>query len=119
MTGRRSSSPSSAWSRTPFALITVERTPRYGLLKAIGASSGALIGGVAAQAVVITLIASAIGAGLAVLLDLLIPAGAVPFQLTAGRILSSSLIMLIAAVVGSAFSLRRVLRIDPASAIGA
>lgn len=102
-----------------FALITVERTPLYGLLKAIGASSRTLIGGVVAQAVVITLLASIVGAGLALLLDLLIPAGAIPFQLTAARILSSSLIMLIAAVVGSAFSLRRVLRIDPASAIGA
>lgn len=102
-----------------FALITVERTSLYGLLKAIGASSSTLIQGVVAQAVVITLIASVLGAGLALVLDLLIPPGAIPFQLSLGRLLTSTLIMLIAAVIGSAFSLRRVLRIDPASAIGA
>lgn len=102
-----------------FALITVERTPLYGLLKAIGGSSRTLIGGVVAQAIVITLLASAVGALLALALDALIPAGAIPFRLTVGRIVASTLVMLVAAVVGSAFSLRRVLRVDPASAIGA
>ena len=35
-----------------------------------------------------------------------------------GRILLSVLLLLVAAVLGCSFSLRRVLRIDPASAIG-
>jgi putative ABC transport system permease protein len=43
-----------------FALITVERTPLYGILKAIGASSSTLFGGVLLQAVVLALFASAI-----------------------------------------------------------
>ena len=45
-----------------FALITVERTALYGVLKAIGARSRTLFAGVVLQAVVVTLIASAIGA---------------------------------------------------------
>jgi putative ABC transport system permease protein len=101
-----------------FALLTVERTALYGVLKAVGATSRSLFGGVVLQAVVVTLVASAIGATLAVVLDLAVPPGGIPYTLLPARVLSSVVFLLIAAVVGCAFSLRRVLRIDPASAIG-
>lgn len=101
-----------------FALITVERTALYGILKAVGASGATLFGGVVAQAVVVTALASGIGIAGSLLLDRFIPAGSIPFEATTGRLVSSALLMLVAAVIGCAFSLRRVLRIDPASAIG-
>ena len=101
-----------------FALLTVERTGLYGVLKAIGARSRTLFAGVIVQAVLVTLIACAIGAALAVALDLAIPAGAIPFALTPARVVSSVAFLLLASVIGCAFSLRRVLRIDPAAAIG-
>lgn len=101
-----------------FALLTVERTSLYGVLKALGASSGSLFAGVVVQAVVVTAVASAIGAGLALLLDVLVPPGGIPYTLLPARVISSVVLLLVAAVVGCAFSLRRVLRIDPASAIG-
>src|SRR5690606_11920166 len=44
-----------------FALITVERTALYGLLKAIGGSGRTLFAGVVLQAVAVTLVAAAIG----------------------------------------------------------
>ncbi len=71
-----------------------------------------------AQAVVVTLIASVIGGALAVALDLLVPPGSIPYILLPSRVISSIVFLLVAAIVGCAFSLRRVLRIDPASAIG-
>jgi putative ABC transport system permease protein len=101
-----------------FALLTVERTGLYGVLKAIGASSRTLFAGVVLQAVIVTVFATAGGAVLALLLAAIIPPGSIPFAISAGRIVSSSLFLLLAAVVGCVFSLRRVLRIDPASAIG-
>lgn len=101
-----------------FALLTVERTAMYGVLKALGASSRTLFGGVLLQAVVVTAIASLIGTAIAVALDLAIPPGAIPYELTPVRVASSVVFLLVAAVLGCAFSLRRVLRIDPASAIG-
>lgn len=101
-----------------FALLTVERTGLYGVLKAIGATSGTLFRGVMLQAVVVTAIAAAIGSLLAVGLDLLIPPGTIPYTLLPARVVSSVVFLLVAAIVGCAFSLRRVLRIDPASAIG-
>jgi putative ABC transport system permease protein len=70
------------------------------------------------QAVVVTAIAAAIGSLLAVGLDVLIPPGTIPYTLLPTRVVSSVVFLLVAAIVGCAFSLRRVLRIDPASAIG-
>ncbi len=101
-----------------FALLTVERVPLYGVLKAVGARSSTIFGGLLTQAVTVTLIAVVIAGGLSLALDALIPPGSVPVDVTAGRILYSALLLLGAAVIGCAFSLRRVLRIDPASAIG-
>ncbi len=101
-----------------FVLLTVERTSMYGVLKAIGARTRTLIAGVVLQAVVVTLIACAIGAALGLVLDAVVPVGSIPFTLGVGRILSSVVLLLVAACLGSAFSLRRVLKIDPAEAIG-
>ena len=101
-----------------FALLTVERVGLYGMLKAIGARSRTLLGGVVAQAVIVAVIAAAIGTGFAVLLDALVPPGAIPYQLLLSRVAISSVALVLASIVGSAFSLRRVLRVDPASAIG-
>ena len=101
-----------------FALITVERTALYGVLKALGASSGTLFAGVLLQALVVTAIASAIGAAASLALDAAIPAGSIPFTASAGRLLSSVAYLAVAALIGCAFSLRRVLSVDPASAIG-
>ncbi len=101
-----------------FALLTVERSALYGMLKAIGARSRTIFAGLVAQAVVVTLIAAII-AGLAVIaLDLLIPPGSIPLYISASRIITSIVLLLFAAVVGCAFSLRRVLGVDPASALG-
>jgi len=101
-----------------FALLTVERTALYGVLKAIGARSRTIFGGLLAQATAVTLVASAIAAVFVVVLDLLIPPAAIPLHVSPGRIGFSVVLLLIAAVIGSAFSLRRVLRVDPASALG-
>lgn len=101
-----------------FALLTVERTALYGVLKALGASSAALFAGVLLQAVVVTVVAAAVGAAAALALDAAIPAGSLPFVATPARLLSSAAFLLVAAVVGCSFSLRRVLQVDPAAAIG-
>jgi putative ABC transport system permease protein len=101
-----------------FALLTVERTALYGVLKALGARSSTIFAGLVAQAVVVTTIAASIAGLLLVLLDRLIPPGSIPLLVTPARVGVSLVLLLIAAVLGCSFSLRRVLRIDPASAIG-
>ncbi len=101
-----------------FALLTVERTSLYGVLKALGAKSSTIFAGLVAQAVVVTSIAAVIAGTLVVVLDLLLPPGSIPLLITPGRIILSTVLLLVAAVLGCSFSLRRVLRVDPASAIG-
>ena len=101
-----------------FALLTVERTALYGVLKAVGATSRTIFAGLVVQAIVVTLVAATIAGVAVVILDLIIPPGSIPLFISAGRIITSLVLLLVAAVLGSAFSLRRVLRIDPASALG-
>jgi len=101
-----------------FALLTVERTSLYGVLKALGAKSSTIFAGLVAQAVVLTAIASMIAGTSVVALQLLLPPGSIPLSISPGRIILSTVLLLVAAVLGCSFSLRRVLRVDPASAIG-
>lgn len=101
-----------------FALLTVERTGLYGVLAALGARARTLFAGVILQALVVTSLACAISATLLIVANFAIPPGSIPLDVTSGRLISSTVLLLIAAVAGCAFSLRRILRIDPASAIG-
>lgn len=101
-----------------FALLTVERTGLYGVLKALGASSTTIFAGVLLQALIVTAVATAVGIAASLALDALIPPGSIPFAVTPSRLATSTVSLLAAAVIGCAFSLRRVLRVDPAAAIG-
>ncbi|MEN9646153.1 MAG: hypothetical protein RL238_2822 [Actinomycetota bacterium] len=100
-----------------FSLLTLERLGLYGVLKAIGASTRQLFFGVVLQAVIVAAISFVIGALLALAAAAALPA-AVPLQLTPARFVSTFIGLLVAAVLGSAVSLRKVLKVDPASAIG-
>lgn len=99
-----------------FALVTIERAALYAVLKAIGASSGQLLAGVVVQALVVAAVALAVGMGLTYLLSLAVPPG-VPVQFEASRAGQVVVGVLLAAVLGSAVSLRRVIKVDPADAI--
>lgn len=101
-----------------FALLTVERQGLYAVLKAFGGSSRLLVSGVIAQAVVIALVAFAIGALLTFALAQVLPPE-VPAEFQSGRIVFTLLAVTVAAVIGGLVSLRRITKIDPAAAISA
>ena len=63
-------------------------------------------------------VAAVVATGFAVALDVFLPPGAIHYQLLPSRVVISVVALLFAAILGSTFSLRRVLRVDPASAIG-
>jgi putative ABC transport system permease protein len=102
-----------------FALLTAERAPLYGVLKAVGARTGTLLAGVVAQALVLAAIGSALALAAAAAFDAAVPPDGVPFQLTLRAVALALAALLGAAVAGAALSVRRVARIDPARAIGA
>ncbi len=100
-----------------FALITLERVDLYAVLKAMGARTGTLMAGISAQAIGVSLAALALGVGLSLLFVGLLPAD-LPVRIVPSRLLQISVGILATALLGSLFTLRRVLRIDPAEAIG-
>ncbi len=100
-----------------FALLTLERVGMYAVFKAMGASSRQIFTQVATQAVVIALLSFVIGALLALGASFGIPPE-VPLQLTTGRAAEVLVGLIVMSAAGSALSLRRVVRVDPASAIG-
>ena len=100
-----------------FTLITLERVDLYAVLKALGARTGDLLAGISAQAVGVSLVALLLGFGLSVAFVGLLPAE-LPVRLVPARLLQTAIGVMLSALLGSLFTLRRVLRIDPAEAIG-
>lgn len=101
-----------------FALLTLERLGLYSVLKAFGGSSWTLAAGVVVQAVVVAAGAFVLGGLLTYGLLQIVPDG-IPLQLEPSRALFTLASVTVAAVFGALVSLRRIIRIDPASAIGA
>jgi putative ABC transport system permease protein len=101
-----------------FALVTLERTGLYAVLKAVGTPDRALVLGVVVQSAAVALGAFAVGGLLTALLAQLIPPG-VPVQFTPGRAAFVAAGLVVTALAGGLVSLRRIVRIDPAAAIGA
>jgi putative ABC transport system permease protein len=100
-----------------FTLITLERVDLYAVLKALGARTGYLVAGISAQAIGVSLVALVLGLGLSMAFVGLLPAE-LPVRLVPGRLLQTGVGVLLSALIGSLFTLRRVLNIDPAEAIG-
>ena len=100
-----------------FALITLERIGLYAVLKAVGAGTKDLMAGISAQAVCVSVVALVLGFGLSLIFINVLPAG-LPVRLVPSRLAQIAVGVILTAIIGSLFSLRRVLRIDPAEAIG-
>lgn len=101
-----------------FALLTLERIGIFAVLKAIGASSRQLVVGLATQALVVSAAAFAIGLAVTFVFSLAIPPQ-VPLQLTVSRAAFVAVGVLLMSLIGGAISLRRIVKVDPASVIGA
>jgi len=100
-----------------FALLTLERTGLYSVLKALGASTRQIFGGVLAQALVVALVSFVVGGAVMAGLTLLVP-DEVPVALLPARAFQVAIGLVVMSAIGATVSLRRVLRVDPASAIG-
>ncbi|MFI0432354.1 MAG: ABC transporter permease [Candidatus Nanopelagicales bacterium] len=100
-----------------FALLVLEKRELFAALKALGASTGRLGRGVILQAIIASALGVVIGTILARLFDLIIPAG-VPTLFRTQTLVTIAIFTMVAGVVGALFSLRRIAKIDPATAIG-
>ena len=100
-----------------FALLTLERIGLYSMLKAVGASSRQIFAGVVVQAVAVAGVSFLFGGVLMWLLTLVLPAE-IPVALVPARAVQIAVGLIVMSALGAAVSLRRVVRVDPASAIG-
>lgn len=98
------------------SFVTLERAPLYAVLKALGMSSRQLFTGVVTQVLLMTFAAAAIA--LAVTWGLTHVPLEVPTTMRPARFVETLVALGVTSVVGSVLSLRRVVRVDPASAIG-
>ena len=100
-----------------FALITLEKRSQFAILKAIGSSNRFLLEGLVVQALIATMAGYALGFGLSRLLALVLPS-TVPVAFLPSTALSLFLATFAMGALGGLFSFRRIVRIDPASALG-
>jgi len=98
------------------SFVTLERTPLYAVLKALGASSQQLFTGVLVQALAIALVAVEAAVILTIVLSAYLPID-FPTSIRMSRVITTTVGLALTAALGSALSLRRVVGIDPASAI--
>ncbi|WP_108665891.1 ABC transporter permease [Euzebya rosea] len=100
-----------------FALIVLERVGLYAVLKALGAGTRDLLTGLAVQAVAISAVALVAGIVVAFAFTGLLPAD-LPIRILPARVGLIAGGTVLTALLGSLLTLRRIVRIDPASAIG-
>ena len=100
-----------------FALVVLEKRELFAALKALGASTRSLGGGVVLQAVGACVTAVIVGALAARGLGLVLP-GDIPFLFRAETLVYSAALTITAGAIGAVLSMRRISRIDPATALG-
>jgi putative ABC transport system permease protein len=100
-----------------FALVVLEKRELFAALKALGASSAKLGSGVVLQALGATISAVIIGAVAARAVGLILPDD-IPFLFRPETLVVSGILTVLAGVLGAVLSLRRISRIDPATALG-
>lgn len=100
-----------------FYVLTNQKTHQFGVLKAIGGSNGFIVRSVISQVFFLALISILLGIGLTSLTVLILPE-TMPFQLEAEMVSIYSLVLLGISILSSLFSVARISKIDPLTALG-
>lgn len=102
-----------------FTIWTIQRTKEIGLVKALGASSWYLMKDALGQALILMLVSTAIGLGLAIVIGKgLIEGTAFPFMFESGMVTSSMILLIASGLIGAAFAIRQINAVDAMIALG-
>ena len=103
-----------------FYVLTLQKIPQFGMLKALGASNRYIIGQLLIQVIVIAGIGIALSLPLAILTDRGLQSlpDSVPIAFTTSMFVTTCVALLVTALLGAIFSARQVLRVDPIIALG-
>lgn len=98
-------------------ILTVQKISVYGIMRAQGISSRILVNSIVAQALILGIIGIGLGLIANQLTVLVLPA-AIPYANNGLLVGGFSIGLLIMVILGSIFSIRQIIKIDPISAIG-
>ncbi|GHJ17212.1 ABC transporter substrate-binding protein [Micromonospora sp. AKA38] len=101
-----------------FTVWTIQRGGDVAVLKALGASTTALLVDALGQAGVLLVGGTALGTGLAAGLGVLVSGSDVPFVLTPATVAVPATVMVVLGMLGAALSVRRITAVDPLTALG-
>ena len=101
-----------------FSVWTIQRTKEIGLVKALGASNGYLLRDSLGQVLLLMIVATLIGTLAAMQVGRTLEAGSFPYMVVPETVAASALMLVVAGLIGSALSLRLILKIDPIIALG-
>lgn len=100
-----------------FYVLTTQKVNQFGVMKAIGASNGFIIKSVISEVFLLSGISILIGVGLTYLMTLALPED-MPFTLLPDMVVLYGVILLATSLIGSLFSIRSIIKIDPITALG-
>ena len=98
-------------------ILTMQKQAIFGVMKAEGISSWFIAKSVIWQTFILSMIGVGLGTLLTYLTGVFLPK-AVPFELNLWFVLATGVLMVVIALVGSIFSVRSIVKIDPLDAIG-
>ncbi|MBN0043664.1 ABC transporter permease [Streptomyces actuosus] len=101
-----------------FTVWTIQRSGDIAVLKALGASTGALLKDALGQAVVLLTGGTLLGSGIAAGIGASLGGSDVPFVLTPATVLVPAAVMILLGALGAALSVRRITSVDPLTALG-
>ena len=100
-----------------FYVLTIQKTQQFGVMKAIGASNGFIAKAIVSQVFVLSFFSILIGIGLTYLTAMVFPEE-MPFNLDPVLVIIYGIVLLVISVGSSLFSIRRISKIDPLTALG-
>jgi len=101
-----------------FLILTVQKLKAFTLLRAIGTTNARLARTISAQIAIVVLGASVVAVGLTLLAVQGLNTG-IPVALQPATIIGTVVAVLVFSLIAGLLSIRRILRIDPSSAVGA
>jgi putative ABC transport system permease protein len=102
-----------------FTVVTIQRRQEIAVMRAMGASTGYLLRDSLIQSVILLLVATAAGMGIGLLLGVSLSASEMPFALDVSAVTVASVFLVLLGLIGAAFGVVRVTRVDPLTALGA